>query len=224
METLPEELLETLRTLPSPAICNAIETFKVRGRNEGFMDGTIHCQFPDLGPMVGYAATAKIRTAGRGDRLEGEELWRHVASTPAPRIIVVQDLDNPAGVGCFWGEVHANVFKALGCVGAVTNGCIRDLDEVHDLGFHLFGGSIGVSHAYAHIVAVGVEVAVGGLIVKPGDLLHSDQHGVVSIPPDTADQLPDIARRQAAEEREVIALCQSPDFTVEKLVESARRA
>ncbi len=223
MQSVSPQPLEELKTFGTPSVCNAIETFKVRSRSEGFTDGSIRCQFPDLGRMVGHAATATIRTAERGDRRPAEELWRHVLAIPEPRIIVVQDLDEPAGVGSFWGEVHANLFKALGCLGAITNGSARDLDEVRGTSFHLFAGSVVVSHAYAHIVDVGCQVTVGGLRVEPGDLLHADRHGVVQVPFEIVDRLPEAVRQIEAGEREVIALCRAADFTPEKLFAYAKR-
>ena len=101
---------------------------------------------------------------------------------PAPRVVVVEDLDEPSGVGSLWGEVNANMHKAMGCVGVVTNGSVRDLDEVEPLGFHFFAQHVRVSHSYVHIVEVGTPVRIGGLTVRPGDLLHGDKHGVTNIP------------------------------------------
>jgi 4-hydroxy-4-methyl-2-oxoglutarate aldolase len=101
-------------------------------------------------------------------------------------VIVVEDLDEPSGLGSLWGEVNANMHKAMGCVGCVTNGSVRDLDEVEPLGFHFFASHIAVSHAYVHIVEVGTPVRIGGLTVRPGDLLQGDRHGVINIPLDLA--------------------------------------
>src|SRR4051794_41623400 len=135
MAALDAALLEELRTFSTPSIANAIETFEVRGNHEGFMDGSIRCMFPDLGPLVGYAATATIRAATPGESAN-RELWAHVYSTPSPRIVVVQDLDEPSGVGSLWGEVNSNIFQVFGALGVITNGCVRDLDEMHAVGFH----------------------------------------------------------------------------------------
>ena len=136
---------------------------------------------------------------------------------PAPRVIVVEDLDDPPGLGSFWGEVNANMHKAMGCVGAVTNGSVRDLDEVEPLGFHFFASHIAVSHAYVHIVEVGTPVRVGELTVRPGDLLHGDRHGVTSIPLDLAARIPEGVKVVDTMERQIINYSQSPEFTVEGL-------
>jgi 4-hydroxy-4-methyl-2-oxoglutarate aldolase len=210
-------LIEELRTFTTPSISNGIETFDVRGRHEGFMNGSIRCMFPDLGPMVGYAATATIRAARPGDGAD-RDLWALVHATPSPRIVVVQDLDDPCGHGSLWGEVNSNIFQAFGAIGVITNGCVRDLDEMHALGFHAFAGSVGVSHAYVHVAEVGVPVTIGGLRVEPGDLMHADKHGVCSIPIDIASELPDAVRKLEARERDIIAMFRGPDFKPESFI------
>jgi 4-hydroxy-4-methyl-2-oxoglutarate aldolase len=213
------ETLAEIATMSSPSVANGIERFQVRPRDTGFMDGTIVCRFPDLGPLVGYAVTARIRAVGRGDHLPATQLWQHILTMPEPRIVVIEDLDDPPGVGSFWGEVNSNIHHALGCRGVITNGGVRDLPEMEALGFHAFSSVISVSHAYVRIVEVGMPVEVGGLRVSPGDLLHADRHGVVLVPNDIASELPDAVRAVEAAERTVIDFCQSPVFTVEGLYE-----
>lgn len=206
--------LESLRRFSTPTICNAIETFGVRPRNEGFMDSTIVCRFPDLGTVVGYAVTARIRAARPAVReADFRDLWAEMEKVPRPRLLVIEDLDYPRPVGSYWGEVNASVYAALGAVGAVTNGGVRDLPEVHALGFHLFSTCVLVSHAYVHLVEVGTPVVVGGLSVRPGDLLHGDQHGVTSIPLEIASALPARAAAVEAAERRLIDYARSPRCT-----------
>ena len=137
MKAHDPKLLEQLRTYNSPTVANAIEVFDVRPRNEGFMRPEIRCIFPNMGVMVGYAVTVKIQalTAGSKDAtIYPSEHWKDIMKVPAPRVVVVEDLDEPSGVGSLWGEVNANMHKAMGCVGVVTNGSVRDLDEVEPLG------------------------------------------------------------------------------------------
>ena len=128
------------------------------------MSMEIRCLFPDLGPMVGYAATATIRakSPGHGDQTA---LYQHVRDVAGPRVVVVQDLDEPPGLGSLWGEVNATIFGALGCAGCVTNGCVRDLKEARSMGFHFFAAGPGVSHAYVRVESAGQPVTVGGLRV-----------------------------------------------------------
>jgi regulator of RNase E activity RraA len=168
--------------------------------------------FPELGVMVGYAATATIRAWEPGPTSRDRDLWKHVSSIPQPRIVVVQDLDDPPGVGSYWGEVNSTIYTAFGAIGVVTNGCVRDLDEMRAKPFYAFAGSVGVSHANVHVVDVDVPVTIGGLNVEPGDLLHGDQHGVISIPFEIAEKLPDAVREVEHKERGIIDMFSAPDF------------
>ncbi len=223
---LPPEVLARLRTFSSPTIANAIETFNIRPRTAGFMSSQIRCVFPELGPMVGYAVTATCRASVEPPRDAGTrriEMWRAIEEIPAPRVVVIQDLDDPPGAGAYWGEVQSNLHRALGCVGTVTNGGVRDLDEVRALGFHFFAGCLSVSHAYVHVVDFGRPVEVGGLSVRPGDLLHGDQHGVTSIPLEIAERIQDGVAKVDQMERQLITYSQSPGFTRQGLEDLYRR-
>ncbi len=221
-DPLNEQQLAELRKWPSPAIANAIETFDVRSRNSGFMGPEIVCRFPELPPIVGYAATGKIRAsipAAQDPETAGREQWyAHIESLPEPRIIVLQDMDQPPR-GSFWGEVNGNIHFALGAVGVITDGGVRDLDEVRELGFQFLAKELLVSHAYVHLAEVGGPVTVGGLTVQPGALLHADQHGVIEIPHEIAPQV--AAAAQAVEDRErvVIDYAKSDEFTSKGLLE-----
>jgi 4-hydroxy-4-methyl-2-oxoglutarate aldolase len=222
---LPERLAE-LRLYSAPTLANAVETFNVRPRTAGFMSGQIRCFFPELGPMVGYAFTATCR-ASTAPPPEAAALrpasWRALEEISSPRIMVIQDLDDPPGVGAYWGDVQSNIHRTLGCVGAVTNGSVRDLDEVRALGFHFFAGSVGVSHAYVHLVEIGIPVQVGGLTVRPGDLLHGDKHGVLSIPLEIAGRITEGVEQVDRMERPLIAYCHSPGFTRQGLEDLFRQ-
>jgi regulator of RNase E activity RraA len=213
-------VIEALRKISSPSVANAIETFRVRPRHQGQMSSEIRTLFPEMGPLVGYAVTAVIRAEAEpldGHRASTYGWWDYVLSVPAPRVVVVHDLDEPRGQGAQWGEVQANIHRALGVAGAVTDGSVRDLDEVRALGFQFAAAHVSVSHAYVHMVDFGLPVKVGGLWVKPGDLMHADQHGVVTIPLDIAPRIPEAVARVEADERKIIAVCQAPDFSVETL-------
>ncbi len=218
------EQLEALRRLDACTLANAIETFHERLRNEGFMDHSVRCLFPRLQPMLGYAATITIRGSAPpttdGAYPDRTDWWDHVLSVPPPRVVVVQDVSTRPGLGSLVGAVHMNILRALHCAGVVTNGAVRDIPAAEVAGFHFFAGSISVSHAYIHIVDIGRPVEVGGLKIQPGDLLHGDVHGVQSIPLDLAARVPDAAAKIAAHEQAIIALCRSPEFSLEKLREA----
>jgi regulator of RNase E activity RraA len=218
--THPAELLEQLRQYDAPTVANAIETFNVRPWNTGFLNGDVRCMFPDMGVMVGYACTAIIAADHQPPNpapVARPDWWRKVLETPAPRVVVMQDSDAHP-IGSFWGEVQGNIHKALGCTGLVTNGGVRDMNEVRALNFHFFANTVLVSHAYVHLVAIDVPVSVGGMVVNPGDLIHADQHGAQVIPHDIAAQIPAAVDKIAANERRIIDTCQAPDFSVEKLM------
>lgn len=209
--------LEALRAYSTPTICNAIETFGVRPRTDGFMDPSIVCRFPELAPIAGYAVTARIRAGEPAEReVPYRDVWRSFAATPKPWIVVIEDLDlHP--IGSYWGEVNASTYRALGAVGCITNGGVRDLPEVRPLGFHFFSAHVLVSHAYVHVVEAGGEVRVGGLTVCPGDLLHADQHGVTNIPLSIAREVAVAAAKVERAERDVIAYAQGGNIDVETL-------
>jgi 4-hydroxy-4-methyl-2-oxoglutarate aldolase len=212
--------MEALRKITSPSIANAIETFNIRPRNQGQMSSELRALFPELGPLVGHAVTALIRAEPPpvdGHRASTFGWWDFIQSVPAPRVVVVHDLDEPRGQGAQWGEVQANIHKALGCAGVVTDGSVRDLEEVRALGFQFVAAHVSVSHAYVHMVDFGLPVKVGGLWIKPGDLIHADQHGVVTIPADLASKIPEAVARVEADERKIIEYCRSRDFSAEGL-------
>lgn len=213
--------LEKLRQLDSCTVANAIETFGVRLRNAGFADSTVRCVFEDFPPLVGYAATVRVRTADppmEGDSYYYRLDWLdHVLSVPSPRVLVVEDLDHDPGLGSFIGDVHANILRALGCIGVVTNGAVRNVEAARELKFHMFARNLTVSHAFAHVFDFGGPVVVGQMQARPGDLLHGDRHGVQTIPLEIAQQIPAVAKRMSGEEREIIEFCRSGGFSLEKL-------
>jgi len=218
--------LDALRRFDTCTVANAIETFNVRLRDAGFADSSVRSLFPKLPPLVGYAATVRIRYSGppvKGSvAVERTDWWNALLAVPAPRVVVIQDVSERPGFGSFIGEVHAHVLKALGCDGVVTNGSVHDLPGIAAAGFQLFAGSVAVSHAYVHIVDFGKPVEVGGLKVSPGDLLHADQHGVLSVPKEIAAEIPAVAGQLLDRERQVIEFCRSPEFSVEKLREAVK--
>jgi len=218
---LTQAQLEQLRRLDSSTVANAIEMFDVRLRNVGFTDSRVHCIFPDFPPMVGYAATARIHTSN--PPMEGRsyhdrtDWWNHILSIPAPRIVVVEDIDEHPGLGSFIGEVHANIQYALGCVGLVTNGAVRGLRATRAIGFQMFAGNLSVSRAFAHIFDFGGPVTVAGMKVRAGDLLHGDVHGVQTIPLEIADKIPHAAKQIVQSSERIMALCHSQEFTLDKI-------
>lgn len=216
-----QEAFDFLLTSDSCAVANAIELFDVRLRNEGFSQSSLCCRFPGMSPMVGYAATLRVRAGSPPPRghayFDRTDWWQSMSSFAVPHILVIEDIGSKPGVGAFVGEVHASILKALGCVGAVTNGSVRDLPGVERLGFHLFSGNVSVSHAYMHVVEVGTPVTIAGLEIRQGDLLHGDQHGIVNIPLAIADRIPSASARMRQREASITEFCRSKAFSPEGL-------
>lgn len=212
-------LLEKLGHYDTPTLANALERLDLRPRDTGYSDSSLRCLFPGMAPVIGFAVTATIRAGGPGGPARTEALYDHVGQVPWPRIVVVQDLDDPPGAGAFWGEVQATVFTALGCRGCVTNGTVRDLSEVQATGFAAFASGTCVSHGYARVEDVGLGVKVSGLKVAPWDLLHGDRHGVLSIPLSAAALLPHLADEVVQAEQELCAWARSEAFDPHELGE-----
>jgi regulator of RNase E activity RraA len=218
---LDDELLQALRRLDACTLANSIETFNERLRNEGFVNHTVRSQFPELAPMVGYAATVRIRGSAppttSGAYPDRTDWLDYIASLPSPRVVVIQDTATQPGLCSLVGEVHMSILQAINCVGVVTNGAVRDIPAARSAGFHYFAGSVSVSHGYVHIVDFAQPVEIGGLDIRSGDLLHGDLHGVQSVPLAIARLIPEAAARISAREQALMALCRSADFTLEKL-------
>ena len=200
---MPQEYLKLLTQYDTPTICNVIELFEVRPRETGYMDSRIRACFPEMPPIVGYAATATMHTAF--PRAEGavysslDEQVSRFAELPGPAIVVFQDLDDPA-VGATFGEIMCATYQAFGAAGLITSGAARDLDQVRRLGFAAFSNGVISSHACSHIVSIHTPVRVGGLAVHPGDLLHADANGVTNIPHSIASEVAHAAADYVAAE------------------------
>ncbi|MFZ0579718.1 MAG: RraA family protein [Candidatus Acidiferrales bacterium] len=220
-EPLPPACLEQLRTLSGCVVASAIEPFGVRLRNKGFTDSRLRCIFDDLPPIVGYAVTARIRTSD--PPMEGHSFYDHrdwwdsLLTTPAPRVVVIEDMDKEPGLGAFIGEVHANILRALGCVGLVTNGAVRDLPQVNRINFQMFAGNVSLSHAYSHVFDFGRTVEIAGLAVRPGDLIHGDLHGVQTVPLEIAQDVPARALKILERRQNLISYCKSDAFSLPNL-------
>ncbi len=218
--SLTPEQIEQLQSFDTCLIADAIESFGVRLRNEGFATGSFRCLFKNFPPMVGYAATCQVRSADPpivGSRYEERtDWWKHISSIPAPRVLVMQDIDDPPGTGAFVGKVHANILQSLSCVGVVTNGAARELPGIEACGLQVFAGRLAISRAYIHVVQYGRPVEVGNLTIQPGDLIHGDRHGVLTVPPELALKLPAVANVIREKKQQVIDLSKKPGTTPEE--------
>jgi len=208
--TVSKEEFEFLRSIDTPTVCNLPEIVTPARRGAGYTVRHLHCPFPDLPPTVGFARTVTIKAKdafGMGDASYIQrrlDYLDYVAAEPRPTVMVIEDLDEEPGYGAFWGEVQSNVHKALGCLGVVTNGSIRDIPMIAP-GFQMLAGSIVPSHAYVHVVDFGIDVNVHGMAVKSGDLVHADRHGAVVVPIDKIDAMKTALDGLAAREAKIIA-------------------
>lgn len=190
------ELLK-LKRWNTPTIYNGWEQItKSDAGKDGFNLEETTDFMPQMGPMVGYAVTVVIEP-GNPVHMQKPNVWEeyreYIASVPGPKIVVVQDLDKPATYGSFWGEVNSNVHRALGCVGTITDGAIRDLDEMNNAGFKALARRLSVGHAYSTPVKWNCEVEVFGRKIQPGQLIHADKHGFLVIPEEDIENLLDAA-------------------------------
>lgn len=223
-DILNEDELAALQALDTPTVCNALEVVAPERRAYGFTTTPLVCPRPSLPPIVGYARTARIRAAAPARQpVDRIAYYEYVASGPAPRISVIQDIDQTPGFGAFWGEVNTNIHKTLGCLGVVTNGSIRDLDDCAE-GFQLLAGNVGPSHAHVHLVDFGGEINVANMTVCDGDLIHADQHGAVVIPHAVAQDVPAAAAKIAAREAITLEACKKPGAGIEDIKAALAKA
>lgn len=208
-------------------LANAIEMLDLRLRNEGFTHPGLACRTGLYPATVGHAVTVKVKTADAPTMgqsyFDRTDLWNLILTTPAPRVAVIEDIDQPPGVGAYIGEIHANIFRALDCQAVVTNGSVRDLDAAEAMSYPLYSCSVSPSHAYTHITELGVPVQVCALEVKQGDLVAVDRHGMITLPPTGLEHVLEAAARLTEREREVIDICRQPHFNAGKLREALWR-
>ena len=200
------EAVEALSRIDSPTVANAIETFHVRDRTEGYASMALRCQLPELGPMVGYAVTCTVdsTTSGPARPSRRREFFEAVVASPKPVVVVIQAVGPEPTRTCVAGDLAVTTYRTLGAVGLVTDGGIRDLEGIRRQapGFQVFAAGAVVSHGSLARVDVNTRVTVGGLTVEPGDLLHGDMSGLVSVPLDIAESIVEQARRVLEAEAE----------------------
>jgi 4-hydroxy-4-methyl-2-oxoglutarate aldolase len=214
--SISEKDVAFLRSVDSPTISNAIEPFKVRDRTEGFIGGEVRSLFPEMPPMVGTALTVTMTNAP-GAVTERENYWRMyeaLSQMPAPSVLVVQDVSGAPSRCALAGEVMTTMAMRLGAVGMVTDGGLRDVHEVRQLGFAYFARYVVVSHGNFGVVDVGEPVTLDGQEVKTGDILHGDANGIVIVPRQVLDGLPEAVQEVRTRERATMDFVNSPEYTV----------
>jgi regulator of RNase E activity RraA len=216
----PANLIEYLKTVDSPTLSNAIETLELQPRDAGFTPLQIRCLFPELGRLCGYAVTAQVETVTGMHPTEEHtflELFKAVENSPKPAVVAFQEIGGHADYAAHCGEVMATAFTRLGVVGLVTDAGVRDVPEVRALRFHYFARGTVVSHACFRIVRVGVPIQILGVELKPGDLLHGDENGLLRIPAAALASIQPAVDRVRTRERHLMEFIRSPEFSVDKL-------
>ena len=221
--------IEALRDIDTPTICNLLEMAVPERRGYGYTVEHLHCLYPDMKPIVGFAKTATMRAKNPARWSAAEYMdiragyFDYLAEGEAPKISVVQDTDERPGYGAFYGEVFSAVHKALGCRGVVTNGSVRDIDMLAP-DFQVLAGLIAPSHAFVHVAQWGCEVNVHGMVVQDGDLIHADRHGAVVVPLDAVrgvlGKLDLMVRREAV----ILEAARRPAATVEMIKDAWQRS
>ncbi len=222
-QLITDKVLDQLRTLDTPTVCNALELTSPERRVIGFTTSHMVCSRPELPPIVGFARTATIssispdKDKGSTARTKRDGYYEYMGSGVAPFITVIQDIDgDKRGFGAWWGEVNSSIHQGLGSLGVITDGSVRDIPDIAP-GFQMLAGSIGPSHAYVHIREYQCDVEIFGMKVSHGDLIHADQHGAVVIPLDVAAKVNAAADVIAANERVIINAARKPGFNIEAL-------
>jgi regulator of RNase E activity RraA len=217
--------LEALRRWDTPTICNGLELVAPERRAIGFTIEPMIAADRKLAPIVGLARTGLIRAKERPLKAipSREEWYDYVAADGLPTIAVLQDIDDRPGFGAFWGEVQSTVHLALGVEGCITNGSFRDLDMLAP-GFQIIGRGVGPSHAHVHLVEMGCDVNVFGMLATHDDVVHADFHGAVVIPADAVKKLPQAIELIARREKAILDMARAPGFTSAKMRDALKRA
>ena len=216
---IDDELLNLLRSVDTPSVCNAIEVAQGQRGFNGFTRGTMLASAPDQ-VMAGYAVTAKIKALAPPNepadvvRARRMAYYRAMSEGPKPSIAVVEDEDFPNCIGAYWGEVNTTVHKGFGMSGALTNGVMRDLGDLAP-NFPVVAGSIGPSHGFVHVTELGTPVKIFGLTVAHGDFVHADRHGAVVIPPEVLPKLGAALETMFAAEKIVLEPAREEGFDFE---------
>ena len=193
-----------LKRWNTPTVYNGWEKVTRLERTQGrFNRAPLHDFMPQMGIMAGTAVTVVAEPSNpahqRANPNAQKEYMQYLASVPGPKIVVVKDLDNPH-IGSFWGEINANMHKVMGCVGTITEGCVRDVDEMTNAGMHAMARQLCVGHAYSTPVRWGCELELFGTTVRPGDLIHADKHGFMAIDEEDCEHLLEAVRFMDANE------------------------
>jgi|HubBroStandDraft_4_1064222.scaffolds.fasta_scaffold387562_1 4-hydroxy-4-methyl-2-oxoglutarate aldolase len=214
------ELIAYLKTVDTATLANAIELLNLRPRAEGFASLELKCLFPEFGPLCGYAVTAQVETVTLGSPRTEEayvELFEAVEASPKPAVLVMQEIGGDRDRATHAGEVMATIFTRLGAIGLVSDCGVRDLTAVRKIGFHYFARGAVASHATNRIVRTGVPVEITGVTVRPGDMLHADENGLITVPESGREKLHDLVDQIVGKEQKLLDFVRGSGFTAAQM-------
>jgi 4-hydroxy-4-methyl-2-oxoglutarate aldolase len=209
-----------LKTVDTATLANAIELLNLRPRAEGFASLDLKCLFPEFGPMCGYAVTAHAETVTLGSPKTEDayiELFEAVERSPKPAVVVMQEIGGDRDRATHAGEVMATIFTRLGAIGMVSDCGVRDLTAVRKIGFHYFARGAVASHASYRIVRTGVPVEIAGVTIRPGDMVHADENGLITVPEPSREQLPSLVENILEKERTLLDFVRGTGFKASQL-------
>ncbi len=217
----PESSIDYLKTVDTPTLSNAIELLQLRPQSEGFTPLSVRCLFPEFGRMVGYAVTAQVETMSEGapDWNLFMQLFEAVGQSPKPAVVALQEVGPHRDYAAHCGEVMATILTRIGAIGLVTDCAVRDIVEVRAMKFLYFARGLVASHANFRIARVGVPIQVEGLAIRPGDLLHGDENGLIVVPSEGLTRLPDAVDAVRSREGDLMRFARSPEFSFDGLKE-----
>jgi regulator of RNase E activity RraA len=220
--TIPDQI-KALASWDTPALSNALDALRLRPFDTGYTDGSIH-RLTSGGliarpVMAGRAVTARMVARDPGeDGVPVSRLHRAISDMDGPVVVVIEDLDQPPGVGAFLGEVNGSLLAALRIAGLITNGRVRDIGDLRRFPYPVYAAGLCVARAHMRLTEVGIPVTVAGLTVEPGDIVHGDEHGVLRIPPEALPAIIPKAALIREDEQKVVSWSKSPDFSVPGLL------
>lgn len=217
-----DDIISFLKTIDTPTVCNAIELLKVRSGAEGFTSNAVKCLYPELGPMVGYAVTVQMETVTQMEPRDPNitmKFYEAIEASPNPVVIVIQEIGAYKELAAHSGDVMTTLVQNFGAIGLVTDCNVRDFNEVKPLGFHTFAAGLSASHVHCRIAAVGVPVQVHGMTVRTGDIVHGDINGLVQVPKEKIEELPEKIAEVRKTEQDLMARVRAGGFTLDDLRE-----
>ncbi len=217
-----DDIISFLKTIDTPTVCNAIELLDVRPGTENFTSNKIKCLYPELGSMAGYAVTVQVETVTRmvpRDPAVTMKLYEAVEASPKPVVVVIQEIGGYREFAAHTGDVMTTLLQNFGAIGLVTDCNVRDFNEVRQLGFHTFAAGTSPSHVHCRIADVGMAVQVHGMTVRQGDIIHGDINGLVQVPFEKPDELPEKIAKVRQDEKELMDRVKAGGFTLDDLRE-----